>query len=707
MNTYRALARTSLIIILVIIAIGIVAGVYIYITTQPTTTTTPATPTSTPKTSPTTSTPQEASTTPTSLTPTSTPSITGTTTAKSAIAVTDFRGKTIEFEKPVERIVILSSYWAELLYAIGAGDCIVGIGSYVAYDEYLPDSIRSKTSIGSIFKGVNIEELTALEPDAVIMDCGYSKADELIEQVENMGIPVIGLFIRSIDDELKAIEIFGKITGLEDRANELKNFIETRYNGIKARASTIPDDQKLHVVMISGSSILKSGELSVYANTSWGVTLEDIGAINIALREHPGEEWPKIDLETLYTWDPDVILIASSVSKIQSVLDAIAGDERWHGLRAYTEKKVYVVPCWSSIGGVLDWGPRDIIGREYIASILYPEIYSGIDWRSDMEYLLSRFYDLSIPRQAFALYNIEWKEIVDTLNDTVKIPRKPERVVDFISYVTELAFGTMDKLVGVSKYAKTTILIKTAYPNITEIPSPGSSFSVNIENLTALNPDLVIIWPYKPDIIEEIETLGIPVVKVELYSIDDVKRLIWMFGSIYDMRDRALELINDMDYLIGLVQERIKDIPKEERAKVLYLWSNPTKVQGGKGTVNDFIVLAGGINVAAKDLPSKTYVEVDVETIIGWNPDVIIIWCYAKSYNESTILNDPLWQSIKAVQDGRVYREPYYEHWGVDCSLFVLWLAQKLYPDEFSDINFIDIANEYYMKWYGINYSEI
>ena len=692
---YNALARTYTMIILAIIIIGIIAGVIIFIniseqqmqaqTTTPITTESP---------------------TQTTTSPTTSPTTTQSTSPGVIIVITDFRGKEIEFNKHVEKIVVLSSYWAELLYAIGAGDRIVGIGSYVKYDYYLPEYIRNKTSVGSIFRGINIEELAALDPDVVIMDTGYSRANEIIEQIEDLGIPVIGLFIRSIDDELKAIDIFGKITGLVDRANELKNFIATRYEELLSRASTISEGDKLRVVMISGSSVIEGGEITVYANTSWGRAIEDIGAINIALEHNPDEEWPKIDLETLYTWDPDIILITSSMSKIQDVLDAIENDERWYGLRAYNEKNIYVVPCWSGLGGVFDWGPRDIIGREYIASVLYPEVYADIDWRSDMEYLLSNFYGQFIPKQALVVYNIEWKEIVDTLNNTVRIPRKPERVVDFISYVTLTAFGVLDKLVGVSKYAKTNILVKTAYPEIENVPSPGSSFSVNIENLTALNPDLVIIWPYKPDVIEQIESLGIPVVKVKLYDINDVKRLIWMIGSIFELRDRAKELIDDMNYIIGFIQERVKDIPSDQRVKVLYLWSKTTKVQGGKGTVHGFITLAGGINVAAKDLPESSYVEVDIESIIAWNPEVIVIWYHAK-YNESTILNDPLWQSIDAVKNGRVYKEPYYEHWGVDCTLFILWLAKQLYPDVFSDVDFMAMANEYYMKWYGINYSDV
>lgn len=713
--TYQLTSKHLVILVLVLIA-GIVVGWGItriltplkYTPTTTITGTTTKTVSETTTTKQTTTIEQSTTTTTGKTVTSSTTTPTNTTTPTSeekGLVVVDFRGKTIKLKEPAKRIVVLSSYWAEVLVALNAGDKIVGIGSYVAYDEYLPDSVRSKPIVGSIFKGVNIEEIVALEPDVVVMDYGYGKADEIIEQLESMGIPVIGLFMKSFNDELKAIEVLGKVVGAEDKAEELEKFMLERYEELTKRAQSIPEEKKLRVVMVSGTSILKGGTLTVYANTSWGRALEDVGAVNIALREYPDTSWVKIDMETLISWDPDVIVITSSVPKIQDILDKVANDTLWQGLRAFKEGRIYVIPCWSKIGGILDWGPRDIIGREYLATILYPNVYSDIDWRKDMEVLLEKFYGIFIPMQAFASYNVVWKEIVDMTGDKVRIPRRVNRIVDLITYETIIAFNAMDKLVGVSKYAQKNPLVKTAYPNITSVPSPGSSFSLNVEALAALQPDLVLIWPYKPRIVEEVEALGIPIVKIQLYSYNDIKRLLWLLGVILDERDRAQELVEDMDSIIGLVQERIQDIPVENRVKVLYLWSKPTKVQGGKGTVNDFIVLAGGVNVAAKELANKTYVNVDLEKIIEWNPDIIVIWYYAK-YNESTILDDPAWASVDAVKNGRVYREPYYEHWNMDAALFILWLAKKMYPELFNDIDFMDIANKYYEKWYGVSYNQ-
>ncbi len=629
------------------------------------------------------------------------------TTSTARIELVDFRGKHVVLEKPARRIVVLDSCWAEVVVALGKADTIVGIGKYVAYDQYLPKEVRSKPVVGSAFSGVNLELVASLKPDLVVMSIGYGKAEQIAEQIEKLGIPVLGLFIESFDDEIRAIQLLGKALGVEDRANELIKFLKDRYDELKKLAQTIPSDERLRVVMISGSSILRSGALTIYANTSWGRAIEDVGAINLGLQHFPDKRWPRIDFETLVSWDPDAIIVTASPSKVQKVLDAIEKDARWHVLKAYREGRIFAVPTYGYIGGVLDWGPRNIVGREYIAKMLYPRIFKDIDWRRDAEYLLTKFYGVFVPRQAFVAYALRWKEIVDPLNNTVKLPRRVERIVDLITYRTLAAFHALDRLVGVSKYAKTNPFMKLVYPRIVNVTSPGSSFSLNVEQVKALNPDVVIIWPYKSKIVEELERLGIPVVRIQLYSYRDIVRCIYTLGALLDDLQRAHEIVEDMDSIVKLVEERVSRIPIDERVKVLFLWSKPTKVQGGRGTTQDFIAMAGGINPAAEVYPTKSYVSVDFEQIVAWNPDVIVVWYYARYDINKTILNDPRWSTIKAVREGRVYREPLLEHWGPDAALLVLWMATKFYPNAFSDIDWVKIADRYYEKWYGVTYHEL
>ncbi len=692
---YKGITKAAAALIILIIIVGIGSSITLYYTyiNKPA------------KTAPQTSinTVRQTSTSTTTTTAPHTITTTTKTSKIKPIIVTDFRGKKIVFNKPVERIVVLESYWAETLLAIGAGNLIVGIGKYVKYDQYLPENIRSKPSIGSVFTGVNIEEIAALKPDVVIMDVGYGKAGEIASKIEQMGIKVVGLFMHGFDDELKAIKILGEITGHTSQANELSEYLSSHYHKIKSLASSVKD--KVSAVLLDGYSLIK-GSILLYSNTSWGHAVEEAGAVNLALKNFPNEKWPKIDFETLASWNPDVILVTSSVSSINSVIEKIRSDPKWQALSAYKSGRIYIVPCWSEIGGVLDWGPRSIIGIEYIASLLYPDVFKDISWRDDAEYLFTHFYHEFIPAQAFASYSIKWMKIVDMTGETVELPPKITRAVDFISYTLVLALHAMDKVVGISKYAKYNPLMLKAYPNITKTPSPGSSFSVNVEDLLALKPQVVITWPYNEKVVKEIEAQGIPVIKVQCYSFNDIKRLIWLFGVVFNERSRAYQLVNDMDKIIALVESRVSDIPSDKRVRVLYLWSKETMVQGGRGTVNDFIVLAGGINVAAKDYPNKDYVSVDLEKIIGWNPQVIIIWYYAR-YDPKDILDNPALKSIDAVKNGRVYKEPYYEHWGVSASIFILWLSIKLYPSLWSNTNFTEIANSYYQEWYGVPYTSV
>ena len=655
----------------------------------------------------------------TTVTLTSTSTITKTTTttavrtstvtatpATHAIVVKDLAGRTVKLPHIARRVVVLQSYWAEDIVALGKASAIVGIGDWVAYDQYLPKSVRSKPTVGSLFKGVNIEEIAALKPDVVITDYGYGEAPQLISKLKQLGIPVICMFVHNLTDEIKAIEILGKVLGAQARAESLINFIKSRIEEIESLATHIPASKRLKVVVIDGLSVLRGGELTIYANTSWGRSVEEVGAVNLGLKNFPSQRWPKIDFETLLKWNPDAIIVTASPGEVQKVLDYIQGSVKWHALKAYQTGRIYAVPCWSTVGGVLDWGPRDVIGVEYIAKVLYPTVYKDIHWRLDMEALLTKYYGVFIPAQAFASYSIRWKKVIDLSNHTLTLPRKVTRVVDFISYQLDLALGVMNRLVGISKFARFNPVLMKAYPNVTKIPSPGSSFFMNVEDVAALKPQLVLLFPFKPTYAQELQKLGIPVLKVWLFSYKDIERLVWLLGTIYDVRPRAQKIISEMNDLLSLVRSRVANIPQSERVRVLYLWGTPTTVEGGHGTVNDFIRLAGGINVAAKAFPNRDYVKVNLEQIIKWNPQIIVIWWWAR-YNATTILHNPDWSVIAAVKHHMVFKEPYYEHWSPDASIFILWLAMKMYPSRFQGINFTSIANKYYEDWYGIPYTAV
>ena len=91
-----------------------------------------------------------------------------------------------------------------------------------------------------------------------------------------------------------------------------------------------------------------------------------------------------------------------------------------------------------------------------------------------------------------------------------------------------------------------------------------------------------------------------------------------------------------------------------------------------------------------------------------WNPQVIFV---QNRYPQvvDTILADSLWQNIDAVKNKRVYLMPEYaKAWGYPMpealAIGELWMAKKLYPDLFKDIDMQQQADKYYLEFYRTHY---
>ena len=117
---------------------------------------------------------------------------------------TDFRGKTIQVKKPVNRIVCLIESALSGLYMLGAGEKVVGIstniysGNVFPYYGELDERIRTrKLPAPGNWDFVNIESVISLKPDLVII---WAHQTESIKALEERGIPVFGVFMEKKED---------------------------------------------------------------------------------------------------------------------------------------------------------------------------------------------------------------------------------------------------------------------------------------------------------------------------------------------------------------------------------------------------------------------------------------------------------------------------------------------------------------------------
>ncbi|MCX8118456.1 MAG: ABC transporter substrate-binding protein [Desulfobacterota bacterium] len=286
---------------------------------------------------------------------------------------------------------------------------------------------------------------------------------------------------------------------------------------------------------------------------------------------------------------------------------------------------------------------------------------------------------------------------------TVSVPVK--RAVFLISYELIPVLDVWTNVVGISRHAYQNDLMKATRPDIERsIPSAGSGIDINIEALLRLRPDVVITWAYKPEAIRFMEEKGLKVISIYPETLAELYEVMRLHGRLFKKEGRIEETIGRMEEIFRLVRERVSNIPVNQRRKVLWLGGRPTSIAGAIGLTNDIFMMIGGANPASS-IPQRN-VDVSLERIIGWDPDVIFIWGNAR-YQSSDILNNPQWRTIKAVKEKRVYKAPDWSTWSPRLAPVALWMAKKVYPERFQEVDPERVSDEFHKKVFGVPYARL
>ncbi len=147
-----------------------------------------------------------------------------------AVEVTDMTQRTVTLDAPATRVVAITAANVEVLYALGAGDTLVGRGEYCDYPAEALDvpSVKSGTDL-------NVEEILALEPDVVLMDT-MGQTTEQVEALENAGVKVVMTKEDGIEGVYTAIELIGKVVGKNDEAAALVADMKNTFAEVTAAA---------------------------------------------------------------------------------------------------------------------------------------------------------------------------------------------------------------------------------------------------------------------------------------------------------------------------------------------------------------------------------------------------------------------------------------------------------------------------------------
>jgi iron complex transport system substrate-binding protein len=243
--------------------------------------------------------------------------------------------------------------------------------------------------------------------------------------------------------------------------------------------------------------------------------------------------------------------------------------------------------------------------------------------------------------------------ITDQLGHTVTLETTtPQRIVSLAPSHTETlyALGLSDRLVAITDYCNYP-------PEAEEKPSIGGFSTPNIEEVVAMDPDLVLATQIHEDkVIPQLEARGLTVVAVNPTTIDEVIEAITLVGKVTSAEKEAASLLADMKSRIKAVTDKTGNLPEAQKPKVLYVvWHDPLMVAGSGTLHNELIKTAGGINVAG-DLSS--YADISLEAVIAANPQVMIAGVNMGTGEDlpyQFITNDERLGETDARQNGRVY----------------------------------------------------
>jgi len=299
--------------------------------------------------------------------------------------------------------------------------------------------------------------------------------------------------------------------------------------------------------------------------------------------------------------------------------------------------------------------------------------------------------------------------VTDFRGKTLYFDKPRTRVVCLIeSALTGIyMLGAQNKIVGVSS----NIYSENLYVYYSKMDQriadktlavPGNWDYVSIEEIVSLKPDLVIIWSSQTESIENLENFGIPVYGVMLHSLDDVFKEIKDLGILFDKKKRCDSLIDFTKTNLRKIAKKTKD---QNKKPVYFAWmQGVTETSGKNSLVNDLIESSGGKNVCTiKD----EHVVVNLEKIVEWNPDVIVLWKNDKA-KPSDILQMTSLKHVDAIQSSRVFEFPSAfecDLWTLKYQYASLILASWLSPEMFSKSELNDTKEEIFRTLYKPNMS--
>ena len=307
--------------------------------------------------------------------------------------------------------------------------------------------------------------------------------------------------------------------------------------------------------------------------------------------------------------------------------------------------------------------------------------------------------------------------VKDMAGREVTLEKQPERIVSgyYISSSDCIALGLTDKMVGIEDKSAKRPIYKLAAPALIDLPNVGSAKAFDLEACIATEPDLVILPMKQKDTAQTLQEMGIATLLVLPESHEQLIEMFTLIGTATNTVKQAEKLISYYNTKLSAVTELTRDIPDDEKP-VVYLGSTSDILRTAPREMYQasLITTAGGKN-AGDVLEGSSWTDIDNETFLTMNPDIIVIptdnfAVSSPDYTAEDVMNNPTFSDVTAVKNSAVYQMPVgYEAWDSPVPsgiLGTLWMLKTLHPELYPAEQFAADVNEFYTVFYGFSVNE-
>jgi iron complex transport system substrate-binding protein len=268
--------------------------------------------------------------------------------------ITDDAGREVALPARVDRVISLAPNLTEVVFAIGAGDRLVGNTTYCDY----PTEAKSIAKVGDSLQP-SLERIIALRPQVVLISTA-SQLEVFTQQLQNQNIAVFVTDPHDLDGIFRSIEQIGQILGQTEQAGAVVKRLRERTAAVEQAVRQANPVRVFY--QVSGEPLYTVGRDAFVTDL-----MRRAGAISVTA-DVPGS-WPKYSSESALAARPDAIILPTGGSMgaaNSNVAEALSRSPAVLSGRVYKINDDFLARP----------GPRVVDGLEAMAHALHPEAFN-------------------------------------------------------------------------------------------------------------------------------------------------------------------------------------------------------------------------------------------------------------------------------------------------------------------------------------------